>query len=101
MITLSIKYKNGDYREVTPPESSVANYNDLALRNDSLIIDDIENNGVIWQCSYLSTKLEEFEDVEKSIKEYQIVKPENLQFVSTICLNNKQIYPKKSSRVRP
>lgn len=88
MAQIQIYYKNGNYEEFNSVLLPFAD--GYLLQNEFLKFDNIEDDGIIWERSFFATEEDDPEGEGGTIRQFQIVKPENLQKIEEIILNGNQ-----------
>ncbi len=90
MAQLQIYYKNGNYEEFN---SVLLPFSDgYLLQNEFIKSDNIKEDGIIWERSYFATEEDDPEGEGGTIRQFQIIKPIDLDKIEAIVLNgNNQI----------
>ena len=92
MASLHVYYKNGNYEEFSP--TTLPFGDGYLIQNDFIKIDNIEDEGIVWERSFFATESDDPDGVGGTIRQFQLVKPEDLLKIELIMLNNtQQIYP--------
>lgn len=92
MASLHVYYKNGNYEEFSP--TTLPFGDGYLIQNDFIKVDNIEDEGIVWERSFFATESDDPDGVGGTIRQFQLVKPEDLLKIELIMLNNtQQIYP--------
>ena len=92
MASLHVYYKNGNYEEFSP--TTLPFGDGYLIQNDFIKVDNIEDEGIIWERSFFATEAEDPDGVGGTIRQFQLIKPEDLFKIEAIMINNtQQIYP--------
>lgn len=92
MATIAVYYNNGNYEEFSPTLLSFEN--GYILQNEFIKVDEIAEKGLIWERSYFTDEVEDPDNLGATIRQFQIIKPEDLNKIDQIILNsNIIVYP--------
>ena len=98
MAQIQVYYKNGNYEEFS---TTILPFQDgYLLQNDFLKIENIKEEGIIWERSFFTFENEDPKGEGLTIQQFQIVKPETLPKIEMILLNGEQkIYINENEEV--